>query len=112
MTIRDSGLHVPYEEHTRRERPTSRKLEGGSIFDDELATEEEKAREFGLQVQELLLHLNARPDHVVYVGSADERGKMREVFNNWYMQGVLMHHPNIRIDYGVPDGTLRIGEER
>jgi hypothetical protein len=110
MTIRESGLHVPFEEHARREMPSDRKNEGGSYFDDELETQEAKAREFGLQVQELLMHLNARPDHVVYVGSADERGKMRTVFNSWKMQGALLHNPNIRIDYGVPDGTLRVGE--
>jgi hypothetical protein len=105
-------LWVPTQTHERRVRPEARKLEGGSVFDDELGTEQAAARIYAEAVKELLTHLNQRPDHNVYVGSEDERGKMREVFNHWKKQGVLMHNPNIRIDYGVPDGNIRIGDGR
>ena len=105
-------LWTPTSQHERRERPQERKLEGGSIFDDELGTEEAVAHEFAMEVRELLIHLNARPDHIVYVGSGDERGKMREVFNHWRREGALTHNPTIHIDYGVPDGTIRLGDGR
>ena len=105
-------LWIPTEQKARRVRPNARKLEGGSIFDDELTTEAEVAEAYASATKELLTHLNQRPDHVVYVGSDEERGKMREVFNHWKRQGALLHNPNIRIDYGVPDGALRIGDGR
>ena len=103
-------LWTPYEGHTRRERPTTRKVEGGSIFDDELATEESKASALAEQAKQLLVHLNQRPDHKVYVGSSEERNKMREVFNWWYKAGALTHHPDIRIEYGVVEGAIRVAE--
>jgi len=90
--------------------PTERKSDGGTYFDDEMETREAVATAYADQVRELLSHLNARPDHVVYVASVEERTKMRAVFNSWVTQGALSHNPNIRIDYGVRDGALRVGE--
>jgi hypothetical protein len=92
--------------------PTIRKKEGGSQFDDELETEEAVAKRYADDVKELLVHLNQRPDHIVYVGSDEERGKMRDVFNHWKREGALMNNPNIRIDYGVADGAIRVGDGR
>ena len=99
----------PYE---RRVMPKVRKKEGGSLFDDELETEEVVAKRYAADVAELLVHLNQRPDHIVWVGSESERGKLREVFNHWKREGALMHNPNIRIDYGVADGAIRVGDGR
>lgn len=90
--------------------PTAAKKDGGSHFDDELETAANKAAVYAQDVKRLLAHLNTRPDHTVYVSSADERGKLREVFNWWKREGALGHNPNIRIDYGVADGAIRIGE--
>lgn len=94
----------------RVDLPDERKREGGSYFDDELQTKEQVAKAYAEQVKELLNHLNARPDHVVYVGSVEDRSNMRSVFNWWVSKGALMKHPNIRIDYGVADGAIRVGE--
>ena len=105
-------MWLPTQTHERRVRPNARKLEGGSIFDDELGPEAERAKAYADAVQELLVHLNQRPDHTVFVGSTEERGKMREVFNHWNRKGVLSHNPDIKIDYGVPDGALRVGDGR
>ena len=93
-----------------RELPDERKADGGSYFDDELRTKEEVAAELGRQVKELLMHLNARPDHTVYVGSVEDREHMRSVFNWWKSEGALTHNPNIRIDYGIPEGGIRVME--
>ena len=103
-------LWTPTQQHARRVRPDSRKVEGGSIFDDELQTEESKAKALAEQARQLLVHLNQRPDHTVYVSSAEEREKMRGVFNWWKREGALLHNPNIRIEYGVPDGAIRVAE--
>ena len=103
-------LWTPTQQHARRVRPDSRKVEGGSIFDDELASEEVKANALAEQARQLLIHLNQRPDHTVYVSSAEEREKMRGVFNWWKREGALTHNPNIRIEYGVPDGAIRVAE--
>ncbi len=92
------------------ELPDKRKWEGGSYFDDELETKEQVAKKLSNMIRELLTHLNARPDHVVYVGSGEERTKMREVFNWWKKAGALRHNPNIRIEYGVPHGAIRVSE--
>ena len=105
-------LWTPTQTHARRVRPDARKVEGGSFFDDELGTAEAEAKAYGAAVADLLTHLNQRPDHIVYVGSDEERGKMRVVFNSWKREGVLMHNPNIRIDYGVADGAIRVGDGR
>ena len=90
--------------------PDERKPEGGSYFDDEMQNKQEIATHLGNQVRELLLHLNERPDHVVYVGSTEKRTEMRTVFNSWNQQGALSHNPDIRIDYGVPDNQIRVGD--
>ncbi len=103
-----SELWTPTKEHERRVTPTQRKSEGGSFFDDELATEASEAGAFVAEMNRLISHLNERPDHTVYVASGDDRTKMREVFNIWKKNQVLGHNPNIRIDYGVPDGQVRI----
>lgn len=94
----------------RRVKPTEQKFDGGTYFDDELDTE--ASREAKLQVEYLKMvdHLRKRPDHTVYVGSAEERGKMRQVFNHMFTTKVIDYHPNIRIEYGVPDGQIRIAE--
>lgn len=101
-------LWVPQTEHQRRVRPDERKHDGGSYFDDELDTQDSKDQQFYNEMQRLIDHIQKRPDHTVYVGSAEERSKMRDVFNNWKLRGVINHNPNIRIEYGVPDGSIRV----
>ena len=100
---------TPYE---RRVMPSVRKKEGGSLFDDELETEEAVAKRYAEDVKDLLIHLNQRPDHTVYVGTTEERTQLREVFNHWHREGALLRHPNIRIDYGVAEGGIRVGDGR
>ncbi len=90
--------------------PTERKKEGGSHFDDEMVDSAMAKMEFATEVERLIDHLRKRPDHKVYVSSADERAKMREVFNLWFKNGTLDYHPDIRIEYGVRDGSIRIAE--
>jgi len=103
---------VAVERKARRQLPKVRKKDGGSHFDDEMMTEEEVAKEYANQTEQLLMHLNARPDHSVFVGTTEERTKMREVFNYWKRVGALGHNPKIRIDYGVGEGAIRVGEDR
>ena len=105
-------LWTPTETHQRRTMPTVRKKEGGTTFDDELETEAAVAARYANDVKELLIHLNQRPDHDVHVGTPEERDQLRQVFNNWKREGVLMHNPNIRIDYGVAEGAIRVGDGR
>ena len=104
------GKPVEVETPQRVVAPTEGKKDGGSYFDDEMVTKEEVALAYRRQVEDLLVHLNARPDHVVYVGSTEDRSNIREVFNWWVREGALRSHPNIRIDYGVADGAIRVGE--
>ena len=92
--------------------PDVGKADGGSYFDDELETKEEHDAKFKAAVVEMVKHLNQRPDHVVFVASADERAKMRAVFNSLKDGGLINHWPTVKIDYGVPDGTIRIDEDR
>ncbi len=101
---------VEVEHKGRKALPTLRKNDGGSYFDDEMLDEEMVAKAYALQVKQLLEHLNARPDHIVYVGSATDRENIRQVFNHWKAKGALGHNPNIRIDYGVADGAIRVGD--
>lgn len=103
-------LWTPYEGHARRVRPQERNSDGGSIFDDELGTQEDHDKQLAKQAKDLMIHLAQRPDHTVYVGSAEERDQLRQVFNWWHREGALEHHPNIRIEYGVPTGNIRVGE--
>ena len=101
---------VEVSPHERRVSPTVRKTEGGSHFDDELDLESSRHAKVQAEGARLVAHLRERPDHVVYVGSAEERDKMRSVFNVWFNAGALTHHPTIRIDYGVAEGAIRITE--
>ena len=106
-------LWIPQEKlHERRVQPTERKTEGGSQFDDELQTEYSYNEKFAEHMQSLIRHINERPDHAILVGSAQDRTKLRSVFNMWRTQHIIGSNPNIRIDYGIPDGTIRIGDGR
>ena len=90
--------------------PDQRHKEGGSMFDDQMEDTTVMQKRIVEEAARLLDHLQKRPDHTVYVSSADERGKMRMVFNEWFKSGALTHHPNIRIEYGVADGAIRVAE--
>ncbi len=103
-------LWVPTQAHERRVKPTTRKLEGGSQFDDEMGLERHAEAKVEAARLELIDHLNHRPDHIVYVASVEEREKMRTVFNSWFQWKVINHNPTIKIDYGVADGALRVTE--
>jgi len=74
-------LWVPTQAHERRVKPTARKWDGGSQFDDEMGLERHAEAKVEAARLELIDHLNHRPDHIVYVGSVEERDKMRLVFN-------------------------------
>ncbi len=101
-------LWTPTKTLPRKSLPTQRKSEGGSYFDDELEDQAAIDERFARSMQELVEHLRQRPDHTVYVGSAEDRTKMRVVFNSWAKHGVLSHNPNIRIEYGIPEGGIRV----
>jgi hypothetical protein len=88
--------------------PTKRKTDGGSHFDDELETTSHREKTIQSEYDTMVEHLNQRPDHKVYVGSSEERAKMREVFNHMFAHKVILRHPDIRIEYGVADGAIRI----
>ncbi len=92
--------------------PGTRKVEGGTYFDDELQTKAVHSEEFQAEMKRLIQHINERPDHIVYVGSGDDRGKMRLVFNNWKLAGLIETNPTINIDYGVANGVIRVGDGR
>ncbi len=92
--------------------PTERKKDGGSYFDDELETRESRDAKLKKMYDEMVRHLQQRPDHVVYVGSTKDREQMRQVFNHMFRVGVLPHHPTIKIEYGIPEGQIRIDEDR
>ena len=87
--------------------PGERKKDGGSQFDDELMPVEQAIR---AEAEVMVKHLNERPDHIVYVEDADARDKMRAVFNHWKSEGWIKHNPNIRIEYALSDGAIRVGE--
>ena len=91
-------------------QPTERKWDGGSQFDDELIFITDKDKDLAKEGARLVDHLQQRPDHTVYVGSVESRDELRSVFNLWYQSGALNYHPDIKIDYGVVDGSIRIGE--
>jgi hypothetical protein len=93
-----------------RVMPTERHKDGGSFFDDETDSTADKEKEIFADLERLMDHINKRPDHTVYVGSMESRGQLREVFNWWFQQGVITHHPNIRIEYGVVEGSIRVAE--
>ena len=103
-------LWVPTQSHERRVKPSTRKKEGGSQFDDEMGLERHAEAKVEAARLELIDHLNKRPDHIVYVASVDEREKMRLVFNSWFQWKIIGHNPTIKIDYGVADGAIRVTE--
>ena len=88
--------------------PTERKYEGGSHFDDELETTAHRKKTIQSEYNTMVEHLNQRPDHKVYVGGTQEREELRQVFNHMVSQKVLNRHPDIRIEYGVESGAIRI----
>lgn len=103
-SVTPNGLWLPGEGKHR-----GGKQQGGSYFDDEL---ESANTVFMNMVKDLLAHLRERRDHVVYVGSTKDREQLREVFNWWKREGFIDHNPTIKIDYGVPEGTIRVTEDR
>ncbi len=92
----------------RKVRPTVGNKDGGSIFDDQLDTQRSHDDTMRKEMHRMADHLNQRSDHSVYVGSAEEREKMRQVFNWWKRRGYIDNNPNIRIDYAIPEGNIRI----
>lgn len=106
----EEGLWLP-----DRVAPTKAKeigKEGGTWFDDELPDAVKHRAMLVKEASELANHINERPDHVVYVSSVEERAQMRQVFNWWKREGVLMSNPKILIEYGVKTGSIRVGEDR
>lgn len=88
--------------------PVVPKPEGGSYFDDELEMTQHHEAEVNKMREDLIQHLNQRPDHAVYVSSIEERKMMREVFNDWKRMGIIAHNPDIKIEYGVEAGNIRL----
>ena len=103
-------LWVPTQSHERRVKPSTRKKEGGSQFDDEMGLERHAEAKVEAARLELIDHLNKRPDHIVYVASVDEREKMRLVFNSWFQWKIISHNPTIKIEYAVQEGAIRVSE--
>jgi len=92
--------------------PTERKRDGGSYFDDEMSDTEVERKQFLDMATDMVEHIRQRPDHTIYVGGVEDRTKMRQVLNHFYTKGLITTRPRIKIDYGVPDGTIRIDEDR
>ena len=88
--------------------PTEQKRDGGSHFDDELETRDHRDKTVESEYRDMVEHLNQRPDHKVYVGGTKEREELRQVFNHMFKEGVISRHPDIRIEYGVETGAIRI----
>jgi len=110
MSMAEKELWLP-----DRVAPTKAKeigKEGGTYFDDELLDAKVERAKLVKMAGEMAAHINERPDHVVYVGSSKDRTEMREVFNWWKKEGIINHNPNIRIEYGVPEGAVRVAEDR
>lgn len=105
----DDRLWLP---PSARVQPTEGKKEGGTHFDDELGTVTDEQSALVKDAMKLIAHLNERPDHSILVGTAQDRSSLREVFNWWKREGLIGHNPNIRIDYGVPEGAIRVGDGR
>jgi len=89
--------------------PGQRKTEGGSQFDDELSTAD---TQFVADTKSLVEQINQREDHVVFVASTEERDQMRQVLNHFLSIKAIGRNVTIKIDYGIPDGEVRIGESR
>jgi hypothetical protein len=90
--------------------PEIGKAEGGSYFDDEMDDRSRLEARIEQDAADLRAHINARPDHVVYVSSVEDRAKMRAAFNVWHRHGLLNHNPTIKIEYGVVEGGIRVAE--
>ena len=90
--------------------PDKRKWDGGTFFDDELGSLDDRQKAIKKEYDRMVDHLRKRPDHTVYVGDTETRDKMRQVFNHMFNTKVLNYRPDIRIDYGVRTGALRIDE--
>lgn len=101
---------VPVEPVKQMVVPEIGKAEGGSYFDDEMEERSRMEARVEKQAADLRAHLNARPDHTVYVGSVEDRAKMRAAFNVWYRHGLINHNPTIKIEYGVVEGGIRVAE--
>jgi len=89
--------------------PGQRKTEGGSFFDDELDTAD---AQFVKDTKSLVEQINEREDHVVFVASVEDRDQMRKVMNHFKKIKAIGRNVTIKIDYGIPDGGVRIGEDR
>ena len=89
--------------------PNERKWDGGSQFDDELETADQM---FVRETKELVAQINEREDHVVFVGSVEDRDSMRKVMNHFLAIKAIGRNVSIKIDYGIPEGGVRIGEDR
>jgi hypothetical protein len=90
--------------------PSSAKRDGGSYFDDEMETYDAHMTKQQRESLRIRTQLNERPDHFILVGSAEARETMRKVCNFWKAKGEIGHFPTIKIDYGIPEGEMRIGE--
>jgi len=89
--------------------PGQRKAEGGSQFDDELSTAD---AQFVKDTKSLVEQINEREDHVVFVGSVEDRDKMRQVMNHFLNIKAIGRNVTIKIDYGIPEGGVRVREDR
>ena len=85
--------------------PGTAKRDGGTWFDDEL---EPAQRALVKATAELVAHINERPDHVVYVASQADREKMRRVLDWFVDDGMIGRKPQVKIEYGLKDGTVRV----
>ena len=81
------------------------KRDGGTWFDDEL---EPAQKALVKATAELVAHINERPDHAVYVSSRTDREKMRRVLDWFAADGMIGRKPEIKIEYGLPDGAVRV----
>ena len=89
--------------------PGERKADGGSRFDDELETKDEV---FVRETVDLVAQINEHHDNVVFVGSTEERDQMRKVMNHFLAIKAIGRNVTIKLDYGIPEGGVRIGEDR
>ncbi len=101
-------LWTPTQTAERPVKPSARKDEGGTWFDDELETQTAHDNKLRAEMFRLIDHINKRPDHTVYVSCVDERAKMRKVFNMWRKMDFISGVPRIEIDYGIAEGGIRV----
>ena len=67
---------------------------------------------FVRETKDLVDQINEREDHVVFVASTEERDKMRQVMNHFLKIKAIGRNVTIKIDYGISEGGVRIGEDR